>query len=133
MADDRRGDDRFYLAANGIWKMHPKLRRIDGFLLDPPRTAIEVKISRSDFFNDTSEKREPWKRIAGRFVYLTTPGLVSVDEVPEGCGLWESSGAGIVVVKKAVLNKNPEPYPRDLTERLFWRLAASEQKLRTNG
>jgi hypothetical protein len=53
------------------------------------RIAVEIKVSRADFRRDTAEKRAPWMAVAHRFAYATPPGLVSKDEVPEGCGLIE--------------------------------------------
>lgn len=55
------------------------------------RIAVEVKVSRADFFRDTSEKRAPWEALAHRFAYATPAGLVTPDEVPEGCWLMEVS------------------------------------------
>jgi len=54
--------------------------------------AYEVKISRSDYFNEVRKK--PDKRLAAMkranfFWYVTPKGLVSLTEVPEGCGLIE--------------------------------------------
>lgn len=55
------------------------------------RIAVEVKVSRADFFRDTSEKRAPWETLAHRFAYAPPAGLVAPDEVPEGCWLMEVS------------------------------------------
>lgn len=62
------------------------------------RIAYEVKVSRSDFLN---EVKKPWKREAGmelanKFVYVTPPGLITKDEVPEGCGLMEVHPSGTI-------------------------------------
>lgn len=56
------------------------------------RVAIEVKVSRADFFHDTAEKRAPWMELAHKFVYAVPKGLVEPHEVPDGCGLIEIGG-----------------------------------------
>lgn len=54
-------------AANGrqgkMPPFEPTFRRIDGLLIDmgQTRTAIEVKISRSDFLRETDAKRRVWR------------------------------------------------------------------------
>lgn len=99
---------RYY--GDGLWRdaeanMHvleafagrPAYRRIDVLLMRTSnvkpvpfeRIAVEIKITRADFRRDTPEKRAPWQAVAHRFAYATPPGLVSQDEVPEGCGLIE--------------------------------------------
>lgn len=58
---------------------------------------VECKTSRSDFFADQKKpSRHPRARALGcwRF-YLTPPGLISVDEIPEGWGLYGVYGRTI--------------------------------------
>lgn len=103
----------------------PTARRIDGLMLDGggTRTAIEVKINRSDFLRETDEKRRPWQKITHRFVYATPVGLILPDEVPDGCGLWEIYPDGAVAVRrKARGNRNPEPIPHQVLVALAYRL-----------
>lgn len=76
-----------------------KDRRIDVLLLrnwagriGHELIAIEVKVSRADFFHDTEEKRRPWWLLSNRFAYAVPAGLVTPDEVPAGCGLIEILG-----------------------------------------
>ena len=92
----------------------PGRRRIDALLFGRNgRTAIEIKVTRSDFFADTEEKRRPWRAVTDFFVYATPPGLVDPSEVPKDCGLWEVSldlergwkPGEIAVAKRAVRNK----------------------------
>lgn len=74
-----------------------KVRLIDVLLLrnwggkpNPyERIAGEIKVTRGDFFKDTPQKRAPWEALVHRFTYITPEGLVSPDEVPDGCWLLE--------------------------------------------
>ncbi len=66
------------------------------FNLNQIRTAtFEVKVSRSDFLNDVrTGKWEAYKAFSS-YVYFAVPeGLVSVDEVPDGCGLMVGTEEG---------------------------------------
>ncbi len=104
-------------------------RRIDGLLLDGSgtRTAIEVKISRADFARETDAKRDPWRRVTNRFVYVTPAGLLHRSEVPSGCGLWEVDDAGRVHVRvRARINKSPSPVPHQVLVALAYRLIRSQ-------
>lgn len=49
----------------------------------------EVKVSRADFFADVAspEKRRAYLQIAGAMTYVAVEGLISPEEVPDGCGL----------------------------------------------
>ncbi|QDH92355.1 hypothetical protein SEA_SPOOKY_89 [Gordonia phage Spooky] len=105
------------------------LRRIDGLLLDgnQSRTAIEVKVSRADFFRESDAKRRPWRRITNRFVYATPAGLLRGDEIPDGCGLWEVDDDGQVTVRvRARINHAPEPIPHQVLVSLAYRLTRAE-------
>jgi len=108
------------------------VRRIDALIFDwKIRTAVEIKISRSDFFRDTEAKRAPWMRHTHKFVYLTPKGLVKPEEVAKGCGLWEYQEDGkIVSVKNASTNKEVQDFPPSMTKYFAWRAFAAEQKLR---
>ena len=105
-------------------------RRIDALIFEwKQRTAVEIKISRSDFFRDTAEKRAPWQKHTHRFVYLVPKGLVKPEEVPQGCGLWEYENGYIKIVKKAVSNKQVTDFPMSMTKYFAWRAFAAENKL----
>lgn len=74
----------------------PGVRFIDVLLIGQPSTkpayeriAIEVKVSRADYFRDTADKRKWWQSLSHRFAYAVPAGLVTKDEVPPGCGLIE--------------------------------------------
>lgn len=71
-------------------------RRIDFWTLDPAganeTVAYEIKVSRSDFKADSPEKQAFALSISNRFFYVTTPGLISKDELPKWAGLQEWNG-----------------------------------------
>jgi hypothetical protein len=64
-------------------------------------TVIECKVSRSDFEADQKKvfRRQPELGIGVLRYYLTTSGLLSVGELPDGWGLLEPTAYGIRVVK----------------------------------
>lgn len=70
--------------------------------------GFEIKVSRSDFL---SEMRNPDKRIMAmtlcdRFIFAAPKGLIKVDELPNGCGLWEIED-GKVLKTRTRYEKNP--------------------------
>lgn len=60
-------------------------------LADDPieRLAIEVKVSRSDYRNETDAKRAASWQIAHRCLYAAPAGLIDPDTLPSGWGLVE--------------------------------------------
>lgn len=105
---------------------HKPFRRIDALMFDSyQRTAIEVKISAADYRLDTDRKRRPWQRVTHRFVYAV-PHHLNV-AAPHGCGLWKVHDDGTIeVVKKAIVNKHPEPLSQDVVLRLAYRAAGKQ-------
>lgn len=115
-------------------------RRIDALIFNGNTsvTACEIKVTRPDFFKDTSEKRGPWIEHSNRFVYVTPKGLVEPSEVPFGCGLWEVDpdrfnpdhrhAHGITAVKRATVNKNPRPLPSYVLTAFAYRLSNIARK-----
>lgn len=55
------------------------------------RIVYEVKVSRADFLNEIKnpEKRQQALSLSNYFYFAVPKGLVSVDEIPEECGLIE--------------------------------------------
>lgn len=53
--------------------------------------AYEIKISRADFLRDMkqADKQSPTRIISDKFWFVTPPGLIRPDEVPEWAGLLE--------------------------------------------
>ena len=111
--------------------------------------AVEVKVSRADFFRDTAEKRGPWQALAHRFAYAVPEGLITPEEVPEGCWLLEVSEHPCSPEDGSPHTKHrynprrvhwhpavkgtlvtPEPFPQPLTVYLARRASRIEQKYR---
>jgi hypothetical protein len=125
------------------WNLRASIprRRIDALIIaSTGRTAVEIKVTRADFRRETDEKRRAWRAITHRFVYLVPKGLVSPAEVPDGCGLWEFDvdvhgeyrwQHGITTAKRAVLNKQPDPLPFQITQALAYRVSAHERSAST--
>lgn len=118
----------------------PWERRIDALIIDRERTAVEIKVTRSDFNSETEEKRAPWRHYTHKFVYAVPTGLVKPDEVPDYCGLWYidpdrvAMGKtryqwlhGVSVVKKARKNDAAD-LPASLVKSLMGRLSRYEFK-----
>jgi hypothetical protein len=105
---------------------HKPIRRIDALMFDSyQRAAIEVKISAADYSLDTHQKRRPWQRVTHRFIYAVPHHLRVM--APHGCGLWKIHDDGsIEVVKKAIINRHPEPLPQDVVLRMAYRAAGKK-------
>lgn len=105
-------------------------RRIDALLLYNQKwTAFEIKTSRADFKRDTYEKRRAWMKHTDRFIYVTPVGLITKEEVPDGCGWWEVNEYGkIRVSKRAVCNKDRTEFPESLVRTIFWRLSTASRR-----
>ena len=124
------------------------LRSIDVMLMrntgGRERYAIEIKVSRADFFRETPAKRLPWELLTHRFIYAVPRGLVQVSEVPQGCFLLEideekcddrvaphrncKNGGTQVHWNKAVkgVKRKPEPLSPSFTNYLIRRLSYSD-------
>ena len=103
-------------------------RRIDGLMFDGgQRTAIEVKVDRQDLLrNETWHKTAPWRAVTHRFVYVMPAGLADFSEFDGHwyAGVWWVYEDGRVeVVRKARVNKYPEPLPNNVVTRLAYRAA----------
>jgi len=93
--------------------------------------VYEVKESRADFKREIADmtKRAPWETLAHECYFATPPGLVKVDEVPEGWGLVEVGEA--VRVVKIARQRAPEPWPLTFCAALARRSADPAQKRMT--
>src|SRR5699024_140433 len=106
-------------------------RRIDALMFDgPQRTAVEIKTNRQDVKRETVSKTAPFKMIAHRFVYAVPAGLIDPTEMVwapsalAGCGIWWVHDDGDVeVVRRAIVNKYPEPLPNQIVTALAYRAA----------
>jgi hypothetical protein len=116
------------IPADWTYWSEPLTRRIDALMKDTNGyTAIEIKVSRADFKRDTEEKRRAWRDHTRRFVYATPKGLVSPDEVADGCGLWEYEDGVLTVAKRAKTNKAPRPLPRQVLDTMLYRVSNYER------
>jgi hypothetical protein len=105
-------------------------RRIDGLMLASGQiTAIEVKVSVADFRRDTDIKRRAWRDHSHRFVYATPAGLLTPEQIPANCGLWEVDEWGeVTVIKRAVVNKTPLALPSQVITAMFYRVSNYERR-----
>lgn len=109
----------------------PTYRRIDALMFDgPQRTAIEIKTDRNDVKRETFAKTFPFKRFTHRFVYAVPAGLIDPNDMAwtpsglVGCGIWWVHDDGDVeVVRRATVNKYPEPLPNQVVTALAYRAA----------
>jgi hypothetical protein len=75
------------------------------------KIAYEVKVSRADFFHELEnpQKREAAILLSNRFYFAVPAALVSVAEVPEGCGLIYVGDRRCKTVKESARHFGPEP------------------------
>lgn len=105
--------------------------RIDAFVMHTlpslklQRHAFEVKISRADFLRElkTPAKRRYGMMFSNYFHFVTPRGLVSPEEIPAGCGLWEYNRKGSLHAKLHA------PY-RDSTAPTWAFMAALSRRIR---
>lgn len=97
-------------------------RRIDGLMFESlMRTAIEIKVSTADARRESFQKIAPWRNVCHRFVYAVPAGLVVVPPIT-GTGLWWVHPDGRVeVIRKAVVNRCPEPLPQHVVQAIAYR------------
>jgi hypothetical protein len=116
---------------------HAMIRRIDALMfLGNDITAIEIKVSLSDYKRETDEKRRAWRSHSDKFVYAAPIGLIDPAMLPPGCGLWEydkeanygGGSYGLTSTKAARRNKNRLDLPDKTIKNFFYRLSAYEAK-----
>lgn len=92
--------------------------------------AIEIKVSRSDFFADVKEpqKQGRWRQVAHRHAFAAPEGLLRKEEIPAGSGLI-TVGSEVKWAVRAPYGHTPE-LPPWLTLTLAYRLASAEAKIR---
>lgn len=107
------------------------------------RLAFEVKVSRSDYRNETPEKRAPAEASAHRCAYVVPAGLIRTDELPAGWGLIEvyetpadrpTTGrplGGRALWRKYSEHREPTCDPNYLVSAGFRRASRAEQAIRT--
>lgn len=70
-----------------FWALHPHASK--GYRA----VAYEIKVSRADFRRDTHMKQRDARLFSDEFWYITPPGLLTVEEVPDWAGLKEYDSA----------------------------------------
>lgn len=105
-AELRSSTGAFAVRSMDLWAMN--LWPSKNFL----RIAYEIKVSRADFAKELSDprKREYPESVSNECYFATPPGLVMVDEVPEGWGLIEVVKGG-TRVKKRAMQRTPDHMP----------------------
>ena len=70
---------------------------------------LEAKVTRRDFFQDVGNpsKRYAYALLAQQIFYLSPAGLISEDEVPDGCGLIFETLPGFFSIVKAPADCRP--------------------------
>lgn len=111
-------------------------RRIDALILTGSMTtAVEIKVTRSDFRRENDAKRRAWRAVTNRFIYAAPVGVIPIDEVPKGCGLWEFDaskvqptrwGHALTSVVRAISNPDPLPMPRQILVAMAYRVSRQE-------
>lgn len=106
---------------DGVRARTKPYRRIDALMMESfERTAIEIKVTKSDYHLDTEYKRRPWQRVVHRFIYAVPADLDVM--APHGCGLWKVHTDGtITVAKRSIIKRHPEQLPQDVIQRLMYR------------
>ena len=90
-------------------------RRCDFWTISPNgshgfrATAYEIKVSRQDFRRDHAGKQREARLYSDRFFYVTPPGLVRPDEVPDWAGLIECHGGKTKTIVYAPLRDKDGP------------------------
>jgi len=86
--------------------------------LDPAKTrpwTCEVKVSRSDFFNDVrAGKWQRYRRFSARIWFAAPIGMIKPGELPPGTGLWEYTGRDWAQTVQPKFNKGWELTGRDM-------------------
>lgn len=115
-------------------------RRIDALMLGAKGrlTAIEIKVTRADFRRDTPAKIRAWREVTHNFVYATPPGLITPDELPAGCGLWEVDPDQFYLhdrvqsVVRPKPNKDVKPLPMQVWQAMLWRVSNYEREAKAD-
>lgn len=106
------------------------------------RLAIEIKVSRADFFADVRnpDKQKPWRELADRHAYAVPAGLVRLDEVPADSGLIEVRAEpardGLTLLNRVTWSRRAprvttvRPLPLPILMDAFYRTARAEARLK---
>lgn len=123
-------------------------RRIDVLLLRSGRAAgaierlaIEVKVTRSDFWSDVRnpDKQAPWRALAHRHAYAVPEGLVAETEVPPESGLlvvkrslhsYSGFACRWARTAKKATGHDPGPLPPANLMDAYWRASRAEAQIK---
>jgi hypothetical protein len=76
------------------------------------RHGIEIKVSRSDFLRELKARKwEGWLPFVHRFYFAAPAGLLRLDEIPDGCGLYVVDDSGVRCPREAASRSDAEPLP----------------------
>lgn len=113
---DSGEESEFGLSKSERPEGHKYMRRIDALMFE----SLLRKVSVADFKRDTYWKRRAWQSVTHRFIYAVPFDMDVMS--PHGCGLRKVDESGrVTVVKKAIVNKVPEPLPQTVVQRLAYR------------
>lgn len=108
LAQHLQNDNRMVwedIPAGCAGNVRPDVYTIDKSFTSPNPISYEVKVSMSDFRSDvTKAKWHAYKRFSYGVVFAVPKGLITKNDLPNGCGLITYNGAGIWrTVKKPTL------------------------------
>ena len=112
----KHGDEVFIRECKDGPSQHCNHSRLDAWAMkrswsSPCYFGYEVKVSRSDFVNDT--KWPTYLPLCNTLTFVCPTGLIAVDEVPEQCGLIyvSKTGSRLFTKKKAPYREVEPPLP----------------------
>lgn len=104
--------------------VRPDVYTLQKSFTNPNPMAYEIKVSVSDFRSDvTKAKWHNYKRYAYGVTFAVPMGLITKNDLPEGCGLMTFNGQSWRTVKKATL------HPRELSTQFLLKLLMDGNRL----
>ncbi len=107
--------------------------------LNHKRISHEIKISRGDFLHEIKNphKKDFGMKISNEFYFVTPPGLIKEEELPEDCGLIELSEGGKLAIKVKAKYRNPDfvftwPFAACLGRKTFKKYQLSKKESPNN-
>lgn len=113
-------------------------RRIDALLVrnwsggrhGHERVAIEIKVSRADYRNETDLKRAPAEASAHRCAYAAPAGIIDPASLPTGWGLIEVAEDGRATWTRRAKRRDPDCDLDYLVSAGFRRASRAEERIR---
>lgn len=97
------------------------------------RLAIEVKVTKADYRNETPAKRAPAEASAHRCAYAAPAGIIDPETLPNGWGLIEVHPDGTATWRKNATRRTPRADMDYLVSAGFRRASRAEEKIRRGG